>query len=182
MTKQIKLIDFGEASFSDELRQKLHTPMLLQPPESVFNERVGLPADIWVLACTIFDAFGNGSLFEAFMPSEYSVLSEMDSALGILPERWRKQWERRSQRFQGKCVQIAGINFPRDPKPLALRVKRMRLGYNQQTEDVAEQLSAEDSANLEKLLASMLKYEPSERVTAEEIAKLEWIQHPSRAL
>lgn len=156
--------------------------MLLQPPESFFHESVGLPADVWTLACTIFEAFGKGSLFEAFMPDRDSVLSEMNEALGSLPDRWRKQWESQSQPFQGEGAQNADAMFSRDLGPLAQRIKRMRLGYDTKREDVAEQLSAEDSANLEKLLASMLKYEPSERVTAEEITKSEWIQHLSRAV
>ena len=88
LEKRIKIIDFGEASFSNEERKKLHTPMPFRAPEPFFDEGVGLPSDIWALACTIFDIFGKRSLFEAFIPDKDSMILEMNSTLGMLPDRW----------------------------------------------------------------------------------------------
>jgi serine/threonine-protein kinase SRPK3 len=99
LEKQIKIIEFGEASFSNEERKTLHMPMPLRAPDSFFNERIGLPADIWALVCTIFDIFGERSLFDTFMPDRDSVLLEMVSTLGLLPNRWWVKWEIRSRYF-----------------------------------------------------------------------------------
>ena len=49
--KKIKIIDFGEASFSSEARVKSNTKWRLRPPETM---SIGLPADIWFLACIVF--------------------------------------------------------------------------------------------------------------------------------
>jgi len=176
--KQIKIIDFGEASFSKEQRRELNTPILLQPPELFFDENIGLQADIWALACTIFDVFGKRGLFEAFMPNSDSVLFEMISALGKLPDRWWKKWGNRSQYFfsDGTLKTEDKIFFQDEPRPLAQRVEHMRLNLGGRMKKIPEQLNAEDSASLQKLLASMLKYEPSERATAEEVVNSEWIQ------
>lgn len=178
LTRCIKIIDFGEASFSKEERKKLHTPILLQPPELFFDENIGLSADIWALACTIFDIFGKHSLFQAFMPDKDIVLLEMVSTLGMLPDRWWKNWENRGQYFSSDGTRKADsmISYPQEPRPLALRIQQMRLGRGEREESASEQLNAKDIANLQNLLLSMLRYEPSERATAEEVAKFEWAQ------
>ena len=178
LKKGIKIIDYGEASFSSEERTKLHTPMLLQPPESFFNESIGLPADIWAFGCAIFDIFGKRSLFEAFMPAKNSVLSELVSTLGILPQRWWDKWAGRSHHFlrDGAPNTISTTHYPPVLKRLALRVQQMRLGRGEQLNSAHEQLNAEDSVGLQKLLAASLRYEPSERATAKEVVESEWVQ------
>lgn len=178
LAKQIKIIDFGEASFSTDERKKLHTPKLLQPPEAFFGENIGLPADIWTFACTIFDIFGTRPLFGAFMADKDSVLIEMISALGMLPDRWWRQWDSRHYYFRSDGAWNTDIIAPthQEPRPLALRIQRMRLGNGTQSEQAPDQLTAEDSAGLQKLLASALRYQPSERATAEEVVESSWIQ------
>ena len=170
---QVKIIDFGEAFFSEDEGKESHVPMLLQPPESLFQEGIGLPADIWALACTIFEIFGKRSLFEGFMPDPDSVILEMISTLEMLPDRWWSKWRNRSlYMLEDGTRKADSITSPSgEPRPLALRVKKMRLNRNEQLAEASEQLNAEDSAGLHKLLASMLRYEPSERATAEEVVK-----------
>ena len=178
LKKGIKIIDYGEASFSSEERTELHTPSLLQPPESFFKERIGLPADIWAFGCAIFDIFGKRSLFEAFMPDNDSVLTEMVSTLGLLPQRWWDNWASRSQIFlsDGAPNTSSTTHYPPVLKSLALRIQQMRLGRGEQLDSAHGQLNAEDSVGLQKLLASTLRYEPSERATAKEIVESQWVQ------
>lgn len=175
---QIKIIDFGEASSSNDEREKLHTPMPLRAPESFFNERIGLPADIWALACTIFDIFGERSLFDTFMPDKDSVLLEMVCTLGMLPNRWWGQWENRSRYFSSGRVPNTDImpNYAEEAKPLAVRIQQVRLGHKEKSVEAFKHLNAEDLAGLLKLLSSMLRYEPLERAPAEQCEKLDWIQ------
>ena len=112
------------------------------------------------------------------MPHKESVLLEMISTLGKLPERWWYKWEYRSQYFSSDGAPTRNIieMDPQGPRRLALRVQQMRLGWGEQSEEAPKSFNAQDLASLEKLLASMLRYEPSERATTEDVVQLEWVQ------
>ena len=177
LTKKIKIIDFGEASFSHDERKELHTPLLFRAPESFFGESIAQPADIWAFGCTVFDIFANDHLFDGFMPSENTILVDMVDALGILPPQWWEKWESRSYYFSKDGTPNAGITAhdPAPSKSLALRIQEMRSSQGDQSERVLRPFKADEMINLQKLLAATLKYLPSDRVTADEISTLEWI-------
>ena len=177
INKQLKIIDFGEASFIDEKRLEIHTPMNLRSPESFFGENLGLPADMWVIACTIFEIFGKYPMFEGYLADQNSILSEMVDTFGKLPSRWWTKWEYRDRYFSDDMLptRLTRKMFPRGPKWLRDRVAQIRLVKGKKSEESLENLKTSDSAGLEKLLASFLEYEPSERATAEESLKSEWV-------
>ncbi|KAJ5699839.1 hypothetical protein N7536_002852 [Penicillium majusculum] len=61
--EKIIINDFGE-SFNPH-----KTLSILQPPEArFFDEPLSFASDIWTLACTIWEIFGQRPLFEAFYP------------------------------------------------------------------------------------------------------------------
>jgi len=190
LPRKIKIIDFGEASFSVEQRTELGTPDSFRPPELFFDENITLPADIWAMACIIFEAFGKRPLFEhppIFRASKEEVLSEMVDVLGMLPEKWWRKWENRSRYFDSDGTWTPYMSFRGDPRPLPERLLQMRnsriwRGHfiipdtKGAVKQDPEQMNREDAVGLMKLLMSMLEYEPSKRATAEEVVNSEWIQ------
>lgn len=177
LTKQIKIIDFGEASFSQYERRKLHTPLPFRAPESFFGELIGPAADVWAFGCIVFNVFGNGHLFNGFMPSKDTILVEMVDSLGILPPQWWEKWEGRSYYFSSDRTPKAGITAHDSgpSKPLALRIQEMR-SSGDQMKGALRPFKPNEIINLQNLLAATLKYLPSERVTADDVSKMEWIQ------
>ena len=97
----IMISDFGEAWFNDmEKRDTLQTPVLYLPPEATFEKStIGQPADIWTLACTVYEIMGERPLFEGFMPDKDDIIAEILSALGPLPQQWRDSWPARNEFF-----------------------------------------------------------------------------------
>lgn len=88
--EKIILGDFGESFSPDkELRLSSKTLPLLQPPEArSSDEPLSFPSDIWTLACTIWEVFGQRTLFEAFSPTADHIITDQVEALGILPPEW----------------------------------------------------------------------------------------------
>lgn len=168
---KIKISDFSEA-FLDNPPETLHTPMLLLPPEFFFHEKLGPPADVWTLACTLYEILGERPLFEAFIPNEDDTIAEMVSTLGMLPSRWWNQWRKRQDYFleDGHWnPKFTGLMSP-VRRPLIQRLWGMGRG---QKPDQCE--FCLEMADLEKLLLAMLKYEPTKRITAEEAAQSEYM-------
>ena len=176
LTKQIKIMDFGEASFSNEERVKSNTPMLVRPPEAFFNENIGMPADIWAFTSAIFDLFGKRTLFESFISDKDSILLEMIETLGMLPVRWWSRWETRRQYLLNDGAWNPKTMILEEKfKPLALRIQRIRLTRKDCIDEGSEQLEGEALVGLHNL-CSLLRYELSQRLTIKEVLKSNWVQ------
>lgn len=76
ITKEVRIIDFGEASSISEPRTKLHIPMSFCAPPALFDEDVTRLADVWAFACTVFELFGSSSLFEVYGADKDGLLAE----------------------------------------------------------------------------------------------------------
>ncbi|KAJ5186385.1 hypothetical protein N7449_011149 [Penicillium cf. viridicatum] len=95
--ERIVLSDFGE-SFNPYTtpRSSSKTLPLLQPPEARFSdEPLSFASDIWTLACSIWEIFGQRPLFDAFWATADRVTAEQVEVLGILPAEWWKNWHKR---------------------------------------------------------------------------------------
>ncbi|KAL4995612.1 kinase-like domain-containing protein [Aspergillus recurvatus] len=155
---KILLSDFGESfSPSDVARfESGNTPL-------------SYPADIWSLACTIWDIIGQSPLFEGFLAGEDDMTCEHVDALGILPPEWWSKWEPRQTRFN------------EDGKPLDKRSYRSwedRLEDSVQQPRRVEGMSVFEPAERDALflmLRSMLSFRPESRPSAEEVLASEWM-------
>ncbi|KAL9103285.1 MAG: hypothetical protein Q9163_001663 [Psora crenata] len=184
ITKNMKIIDYGEASFINERRQKLHTPLPFRAPESFFGEEIGMPADIWSFGCTTFDISGKESMFTTCMLSQDSILAELVGALGPLPHRWWKEWKNKSAFFTDDGSPMKEIGFDievskdRGPRLLTQKLQEKRRGRINElrSRSPSERLTLDEMKGLEEIFAMVFKYEPSERATAEQIIRSSWLQ------
>lgn len=167
----VLISDFGEAWLQRaESRHELSTPVLLLPPEASFSKNsIGSSADVWTLGCSLYEILGERPLFEGFMPDKDDVIAEMVSCLGILPEYWWKSWLARADFFHWDGAWRTDMERCHDPKsrPLLLRIQQMG------REDDAI-FSPDESVALEKMLRSMLEYNPSKRATIEDVINSDW--------
>ncbi|KAL8748088.1 MAG: hypothetical protein Q9190_000116 [Brigantiaea leucoxantha] len=180
----IAIIDFGAAFTATESQKTCRTPLPFQAPEAQLGEPAGQPADMWAFACTVFELFDNESLFrKSDFDNDSVVLAEIVDALGRLPEQWWAKWKWRAEHYEEDGTKkIEGLTEEyRVVKPLKARIQQIRSSPPAAVEE-AEKLSEEDVIGLEQLLRMCLRYDPSERATAEDVLNMDWIRKIQKSL
>ena len=170
---RICISDFGEAWLSkdDQEKKELNTPVLFLPPEAIFEKsQLGFPADVWTLACSIYEIMGERPLFEGFMPDRDDVLAEMVSALGPLPKPWWDAWHGRVEFFLGDGSWRTDMTRAHDSKSRPLLLRLQEMGRENDPE-----FSATEIESLEKMLKGMLEYDPAKRATIGAVVESEWM-------
>ena len=186
----ILLADFGEA-FDPSITKTFacHTPHLLAPPEAFFagpptDDHLSFPADIWTLACTIWDILGSAPPFEAFVLSLDSVTREHVETFGKLPDRWWEKWANRNNWFDeygrkdvNEKLRHLYSNSARgwDQRfPACIQGARRRVSKAEETNfEVFEQ---DEEKAFGDMVKSMLVLEPAQRATIEDVLRCEWMQ------
>lgn len=179
--EKIILSDFGE-SFNPHTttrRFSSKTLPLLQPPEARFSdEPLSFASDIWTLACTIWEIFGQRPLFEAFFPTDDRVTVEQVEVLGKLPPEWWGKWSRRLEWFneEGEFDLKPEMSRCHDG---VRRTWAKRFDYciqEPRAEAGLETVVEEERRAFEAMLRSMLSFRPRERATAQEALHSEWMR------
>lgn len=170
---RIRISDFGGACLMTDksVKADLQTPVLYLPPEAILaTKSVGFPADIWTLACSIYEIMGDTTLFSGFYPDKDDIVAEMISCLGLLPHDWWKIWGARGEFFEEDGSWRAEMDRAHDSKsrPLSQRIREM--GRENDCE-----FSTEEAKYLEQMLETMLQYKPEDRATIEDVVKSEWM-------
>ncbi|KAL8676964.1 MAG: hypothetical protein Q9186_006573 [Xanthomendoza sp. 1 TL-2023] len=169
---RICISDFGEAWLNQDMTSKndLNTPVALLPPEATFaKDSIGPPADVWTLACSMYEILGERPLFEGFFPTRDDIIAEMVDCLGRLPQTWWENWRSRGKYFHEDGSFISEVSAA-ESLNLAHRIQWMGRTKNLE-------FSAEEAQSVEKMLRAMLEFEPAKRATAEDIVKSEWMTY-----
>ena len=149
-----------------------HTPPLLAPPELRFlpHEPLSFSADIWALACLIWEILGQRPIFEAFNPSDDWMTKEHVHVLGKLPPEWWERWPTRSEWFDEHGKRLVDQGVKPWEKWFQFCVQKPRRDYGM------EEIRDEERESLFTMLRSMMAFRPSERLTAEQVLHSDWIQ------
>ncbi|KAJ5688984.1 kinase-like domain-containing protein [Penicillium macrosclerotiorum] len=173
---RIILTDFGEAYMPCvQNRFGSNAPSHCEPPEARWetDKPLNFSADIWGLACCIWEIVGWRPLFKSYYSAHYDVTCEQVSVLGRLPTGWWSRWARGNNNRRYK-FDLAGK--PLDRVCFPSLEQRFDLGIQQprRERDMTPLEPMERNAFL-TLMRSMLAYQPAERITAKEVLRYEWM-------
>ncbi|RBR22337.1 uncharacterized protein FIESC28_04531 [Fusarium coffeatum] len=158
----VKIIDFGEAFFSNNAPSTLNTPLPVQAPEIVFEDRLDRRVDVWSAGCLIFELITGQPPFDVVMLTPSVLVEQMiELASDELPSRWQTKWHM----MQHDALQ----------KDEGLTLQK----WLQETyfdNDKQAEFTTEEIARLAEAIAAMLKLEPSLRATSSEILAQDWLQ------
>ncbi|KAK3307649.1 kinase domain-containing protein [Chaetomium strumarium] len=167
----IRISDFGTSFVvAEEPNPALHTPDPYRPPEAFFNEPITLAADIWTLRVNLYEILGERCLFETFFWDRDDIIAEIVNTLGLLPKRWWEKWEARGEFFEADgSWRKGGITRIFTPKFRRLHQRMWDMGRGETPKTCQWDVEGGEMRALEELLRGMMAFEPSERLTAEEV-------------
>lgn len=172
----VKIVDFGNASRPDagKLVKNINTAVAVAAPEILFNDvaTIGMPADTWALACTLYEILGGRMLLESFFYDRDEIIVEMVRMLGKLPNPWWRAWAERSSYFEydGTFKPTPG-NICGESRRVDVKERVARLLERRDLKS-DKQLYQEESMLLEKMLEAMLRYEPTDRAQVAEMVRM----------
>ncbi|KAG6041134.1 hypothetical protein E4U17_001807 [Claviceps sp. LM77 group G4] len=156
----IKIIDFGEAFFSDDAPSVLETPLVLRAPEIVFGDRLDHRVDLWSAGCLIFELVSGNRLFDAETTLSY-VRQMIAATLEELPLRWQAKWRAMEQ----------------DKHPGGGRLTLQEwLEYVYHFNGKHAEFTMEERSCITKVIAGLVRIDPSLRATASESLAQDWFQ------
>ncbi|KAJ4249142.1 hypothetical protein NW762_012477 [Fusarium torreyae] len=178
LTDEICVIDFGESfKFSSPpgdlgiLECYLAPEVLLELPGAV-----GPACDLWALGCTLFEIREQLPLFYMIYDND-ELLAEMVRFFGKFPENWWARWEARENFFDDDGSWLRkGKDWSLEmalSKPM--EVFKSGDGYGKGPKQSLETPEAEQKL-MADLLYRLFKYDPVERISAEEVLDHGWFR------
>ncbi|XP_028405018.1 dual specificity protein kinase CLK2-like isoform X2 [Dendronephthya gigantea] len=150
----IKVIDFGSATYEDEHHSRTVSTRHYRAPEVVLELGWSYPCDIWSIGCIMFELYTGFTLFQTHENKEH--LAMMERILGRLPSSmcWKS---RKTKYFSNGRLDWDERNS--DGKYVRDNCKPLR-----------KYASSKDESHRSffDLLECMLEYKPENRITAAE--------------
>ncbi|XP_064382463.1 dual specificity protein kinase CLK2-like isoform X2 [Halichondria panicea] len=155
----IRLIDFGSATFDDEHHSTVVSTRHYRAPEVILELGWSHPCDMWSLGCIMFELYRGHTLFQTHDNLEH--LAMMEAILGPLPPRFIR--ETRKTKYFWHCQLDWDPESPdgKYVKEHCRKLKRYMMSSDPETEQLFD------------LIQQMLIYEPRRRITAAEA-----LEHP----
>ncbi|XP_050562980.1 dual specificity protein kinase CLK2 isoform X8 [Spodoptera frugiperda] len=152
----VRLIDFGSATFDHEHHSTIVSTRHYRAPEVILELGWSQPCDVWSIGCIMFELYLGITLFQTHDNREH--LAMMERILGPIPYRMARKTKTKYF-YHGKLdwdeKSSAGRYVRENCKPLMRYL----------------QSNSEESRQLFDLIARMLEYEPSQRITLREALK-----------
>ncbi|KAH1056705.1 hypothetical protein J1N35_034770 [Gossypium stocksii] len=153
----IKLIDFGSTAFDNQNHSSIVSTRHYRAPEIILGLGWSYPCDLWSVGCILIELCTGGALFQTHENLEH--LAMMERVLGPLPEHMIRRASRGSEKYFRSGSRL---NWPEGA------VSRESIRAVKKLDRLKNMVSHVESSRyfLADLLEGLLKYDPSERLTA----------------
>ncbi|KOS13653.1 cmgc clk protein kinase [Malassezia pachydermatis] len=163
---EIRLIDFGSATFSDEYHSGVVSTRHYRAPEIILGMGWSFPCDVWSIGCILVEFYTGEALFQTHDNLEHLAMMEM--VLGKLPDDYR----RKAETYKPDYFMHGRLDYPRHDT-----TKQSRR-YVQSMKPLADIVAgpsayAKHAREFVSLLRRLLEYDPAKRITVQEA-----LEHP----
>ncbi|KAG8641691.1 serine/threonine-protein kinase AFC2 isoform X2 [Manihot esculenta] len=160
----IKVIDFGSTAYGHHEHNYIVSTRHYRAPEVILGLGWSYPCDIWSVGCILVELCSGEALFQTHENLEH--LAMMERVLGPLPQHML----RRADRHAEKYVRRGRLDWPdgaTSRESIKAVVKLPRL------QNLVMQHVDHSAGDIIDLLQGLLRYDPSNRLTAHEA-----LRHP----
>ncbi|KAI1318667.1 kinase-like domain-containing protein [Xylariaceae sp. FL0255] len=172
---EIRLIDFGSATFNDEYHSSVVSTRHYRAPEIILGLGWSFPCDIWSIGCILVEFFTGDALFQTHDNLEHLAMMEnvCDSRIDThLVQKVNKQASRNSNNSPSKYFKRLKLDYPTADTTRASRrfVRNMKR--------LSEIIPANNPflRNFLDLLQRIFVYDPEKRITARQALAHPWFR------
>ncbi|KAI1393619.1 kinase-like domain-containing protein [Hypoxylon trugodes] len=175
---EIRLIDFGSATFQDEYHSSVVSTRHYRAPEIILGLGWSYPCDIWSIGCILVEFFTGDALFQTHDNLEHLAMMEnvCDARIDThLVQTVNKMNNRNAGNAASKYFKRLKLDYPTAETTRASRrfVKNMK-----RLPDIIPSSSPFLRSFLD-LLQKIFVYDPSKRITARQALEHEWFREPA---
>ncbi|KZV84652.1 kinase-like protein [Exidia glandulosa HHB12029] len=160
VSTDIRLIDFGSATFQDEYHSTVVSTRHYRAPEIILALGWSYPCDAFSLGCILVEFYTGVALFQTHDNLEH--LAMMEQVMGKMPEKFVRLGQRSKPEFFKPDVPKLDWPKPKASKQSKKEVKATR--------SLAEVIPATDTVNRHflDLVKKLLTFDPVTRITVRE--------------
>ncbi|KAF8670925.1 hypothetical protein HU200_050192 [Digitaria exilis] len=167
----IKLIDFGSTAFDNQEHNSIVSTRHYRAPEIILGLGWSSPCDIWSVGCILVELCSGEALFQTHENLEH--LAMMERVLGPIPEHMIRKASSSAQKYFRRATRL---NWPegavsRESIRAVRKLDRLK--------DLVSRNADHSRAALVDLLHGLLRFEPSERLSAQEALDHPFFRNPT---
>lgn len=173
ISSDLKVIDFGSATFSDAYHSHIVSTRHYRAPEIILGHGWSFPCDIWSVGAILVELISGETLFQTHENLEH--LAMMEQVLGPIPESMAKKVNRQTEKYfvRGR------LNWPEGAQSRKnIRSVRKLSDLKSHIQELGEPSVRPHLDSFIDLVRGMLQYDPEKRLTAREALKHEFFQIP----
>ncbi|KHJ32865.1 putative protein kinase [Erysiphe necator] len=175
---EIRLIDFGSATFQDEYHSSVVSTRHYRAPEIILGLGWSFPCDIWSIGCILVEFFTGDALFQTHDNLEHLAMMENVCA-ARLDVKLIHQVNSMARKNSGNGGNVASKYFKRlkldYPQPETTRASRKFVKAMKRLEDIIPD-NNKFCKNFLDLLKKIFIYDPEKRITAKEALQHQWFK------
>ncbi|KAH0610522.1 uncharacterized protein H6S33_012049 [Morchella sextelata] len=175
----IRLIDFGSATFDDEYHSSVVSTRHYRAPEIILGLGWSFPCDLWSIGCILVEFYTGDALFQTHDNLEHLAMMQAVCAQKIDTRLVRSVLGRNgnsnhSSTLIGKYFKGARLDYPNTE---TTRASKKYVNAMKSLPDIIPPNTRFNKQFLD-LLKRIFVYDPSKRITAKEALKHDWFKEP----
>lgn len=158
---EIRLIDFGSATFNEEFHSSVVSTRHYRAPEIILSMGWSFPCDVWSIGCILVEFFTGDALFQTHDNLEH--LAMMEAVLGKMPDDYR----RKAETYKPEYFKHGALKYP---VPETSKDSRKYVRQMKKLQDLITSPSAsggayaKHNARFLDLLRRLLEFDASKRI------------------